>query len=237
MRISLRSLFRWMYVIAFEMIAVAFVLLLKPFRRLAARRVVAGSTRNAPVLLVHGYLHDATAWVYQQKQLARLGLGPIYTLNLEHPFRSIVDYAEQVRDKANQIEAETGKSNLILIGHSMGGLVSAWYATQLAHPSKVTDVITLGSPLSGTYLAKIGIGPNAREMERHSVFLHGLQEMIQKSSIRFFHVASTTDAIVPAASAILPTDPTRQAIFEDLGHIGMLFSPRVVRQIHTWLVH
>lgn len=234
-RIGFRAL-RWIHALAFEALAVLGAACLKPFRTWSSRRVLSCAAAGTPILLVHGYLHDSTAWIYQRKKLAKAGLGPIYTMNLKNPFSSIVVHAEQVAQKTAQIEQETGRSDLILIGHSMGGLVASWYATQLASPTQVTDVITLGSPFSGTHLAKIGIGPNAREMERHSVFLQALQQAIANSATRFYHIASTVDEIImPADSAILPTHPDKQAIFDDVGHLALLFSPRVADQIAGWL--
>jgi triacylglycerol esterase/lipase EstA (alpha/beta hydrolase family) len=167
---------------------------LKPFAYFSQKRVVHAKNEGRPILLVHGYLHNATAWVYQKQRLAEEGFGPIYVLNLKKPFASIVAHAEQLKEKALEIQQETGRSDLILIGHSMGGLVCSWYATQLAPRGKVTDLITIGSPLRGTTLAKVGLGSNAREMERDSLFLYELQKAIQKSrSTRFYHIASMTD--------------------------------------------
>lgn len=226
---------RWVHSLAFEALAVLGAICLKPFCHLSAKKVARANNDGRPILLVHGYLHDATAWVYQKKKLTQAGLGPVYALNLLPSFSSIASYAQQVKEKAAQIEQETGRSDLILVGHSMGGLVSSWYATQLAPRGKVTDVITIGSPLNGTHLAKIGMGANAREMERGSLFLYELQKAIrQNRSTRFYHIASTTDEIVvPASSAILPG--AKQVVLDDVGHLALLYSPRVSDQICSWL--
>ncbi len=226
----------WIHSLALECVALLGAICLKPFCYFSARRVAYPKEMETPILLVHGYLHDASAWVYQKKKLAKAGFGPVYAMNLRHPFSSIERLAQQVREKAAQIEKITGRSDLILIGHSMGGLVSSWYATQLAPQGKVKDVITIGSPFFGTHLAKIGIGSNAKEMQRGSPFLNDLQEaMSRKSEMRFSHIASSTDeVIIPADSAILP-GASRTLMLDDVGHVALLYSPRVFQQIREWI--
>lgn len=86
-------------------------------------------------------------------------MGPIYTIDLGSPFLSIEEYAEKVKEKAKQIAHETGHTKLALIGHSMGGLVSAYYAIHLAPEGSIRSVITLGSPMQGTKVAFFGVGP------------------------------------------------------------------------------
>lgn len=232
---KITRIIRWIHALSFEGFAICATALLHPSRYLVSHRT--GSTRGRPILLVHGYLHDSSAWIYHKRKLVKDGFGPIYTLNLGHPFRSIRRYAEKVKHKAEQIERETNRSDLILIGHSMGGLVCSLYATRLAPARTVTDVITIGSPLAGTHMAKLGLGPDAREMERDSVLLKELQEEIKNCShTRFYHIATKTDQLViPHTSALVGDHLERQFLIEDIGHVTLLFSPRVARVIKEWL--
>jgi len=116
----------------------------------------------------------------------------------------------------------------------MGGLVSAEYATRLAPPNTVTDVITLGSPWAGTPLARVAIGENAREMEPHSTYLEKLKrDLIEHKEIRFCQVATKRDQIViPGTSAALKN--YEHFILEDVGHVSLLYSQRVSKKILAW---
>jgi triacylglycerol lipase len=116
----------------------------------------------------------------------------------------------------------------------MGGLISSYYAANIA-PHRVTDVITIGSPLNGTPVARIAIGPNARQMQRGTEFLKELKiKMKSREQIRFFHIASRCDQLViPGDSAIIENNP--HLIFDDLGHASMIFSKRVVKAIRNYL--
>ncbi len=121
---------RWAYAITFELIAIFAIhaLLLMPDRG-------AKKGNGRPILLVHGYLHHAKVWGLQKKWLEALGAGPIYTINLGPPFQSIRTYAEKVSQKAQAIAQETGRNDLILIGHSMGGIISLMVARE--HPGEL----------------------------------------------------------------------------------------------------
>jgi triacylglycerol lipase len=193
---------------------------------------------SQPILLVHGYCHDSSAWFYLKRRLKNAGLGPIYSLNLGHPLSSIRDHAKQVQSYAEEIRRKTGFKHLTLIGHSMGGLVSSYYATHMARKGIVSDLITIGSPLAGTRMARLGWGPSAREMQPGSSFLTELQQsMAECTATRFYHIGSSVDwLIIPAESAFPKTTPGhRRCAFDNIGHLTLLYSPRVASQLIAWM--
>ncbi len=227
----------WVHAMTFEAFAVLTSLLLRPTHFLPSHKKSLGPQTGRPVLLVHGYLHDSSAWTYMKRSLVKEGFGPVYCLNLGHPFRSIRSYAEKIKKKTEEIEEETKRRDLILIGHSMGGLVSSFYAMHLAPLEKRIDMVTIGSPLGGTHVARIGLGPNAREMQLGSWLIEDLQIKIKKNRhIRFYHIGTKTDQLViPHTSSFIESSIQKQFIFEDMGHVSLLFSPRVARVIQIWL--
>lgn len=224
----------WLYAMSFEGPAVLGAIALRTAWSLFPRKM--GKEKGRPILLVHGYLHNCTAWVYHRPALVKRGLGPIYSINLKNLFFPLSDYVEQLRSKIEEIQKETGQKEITLIGHSMGGLISAAYATREG-VDHVPQVITIGSPLKGTRLAPLGIGANAKEMRCGSPFLMELQQkMASCSSSKFYHIATETDQIVlPFSSALFGRNGENQFTFADLGHLSLLFSPRVVRKVSEWI--
>lgn len=220
-------LIHWIHAMAFEGFAFATTFLSHPFRYW--QRPV-GAKEGRPLLLVHGYVNDSCVWLYHKRMLALRKLGPIYSINLGHPFRSIRHYAAKVQLKIADIVRETGRKDLILVGHSMGGLVCSLAAL----PGM--KVITIGSPLKGAPLARIGIGPNAREMEPGSHLLKEIEKKITSSpEISFYHIATKSDQLViPFHSALVNDNPERQFILEDIGHQSLLFSKRVSHKLAEW---
>jgi len=185
-----------------------------------------------PILLIHGYLHSSSAWIYLRRKLRQGGCGPIFTINLGSPFQDFDQYALRVASKAKWIEKVTKRSDLLLIGHSMGGVVAMHYTVKYAPNNSVRAVITLGSPLAGTKVAKIGLGACARQMECSSSFIQALEALLKesKNATQFYHLGSLTDLmIIPNQSAFLPQGKCKS--WNSIGHIGLLYSPKVAKYL------
>jgi len=117
----------------------------------------------------------------------------------------------------------------------MGGLITSMVA--MKDPTVISSVFTIGSPLLGTHVARIGFGRNAREMQRSSPLLKELHTKLgEKTKVRFYHIGTKTDQLVmPYNSCIFGTCPDREFLFEDIGHASLLFSPRVANLLVHWL--
>ncbi len=232
---SISFFIHWAHAIVFELFGILLAGLLRPLGYIWKLESRGGD--GQPILLIHGYLHDSSAWIYHRWQLRSHGFGPIYMLNLGYPFLSIRDYVKKVEAKVSQIKKETGRKDLILIGHSMGGIVSALYALRAASPDTVTRVIAIGSPLGGTHLARIALGADGKEMRRNSELLKKLpEEILSHPKIRFYHIATKTDQIViPYTSELVGAVLDRQYLLNDIGHVSLLYSPRVSKRIINWL--
>ncbi len=213
---------------------------LSAFQFLSQKSSASSHNEGIPILLVHGYLQNQTDWLWFKYRLqSHRTIGPIYSFNLRAPFDSIAKYAEKLKDEIADIKAETKQDNIILIGHSMGGLVCSYYSEFIAKPGEVAKVITLGSPFQGTRLAALGYGENVKEMSPHSSFLKDLTHRIQYSSIAYHYVASQIDNMIVPWQAAIPAHnrhSANQLILEDHGHLRLLISPQVVRQVADWVL-
>jgi len=193
-------------------------------------------SQRTPILLIHGYLYNKAGWLYLRHRLMKEGLEPVFTMNLGSPLHSIEEYSQRVKEKAKEIAQLTGRSDLILIGHSMGGIISSYYAVHDAAPGTVTDVITLGSPLKGTKY-KINIGKCTLQMRLDCDFLKQLHADVSSSpQTRFFCIGSQSDwIIVPQESALYSHPEAKKLVIPDMGHLQYLFSNRVANAIIEYL--
>jgi triacylglycerol esterase/lipase EstA (alpha/beta hydrolase family) len=225
----------WIHAMVFEVLAFGAVAVLRLLHFSMPKKVPIFSKNGKPILLVHGYCNSSCVWTYIHQYLMSHTSHPVYTIDLGYPFHSLRTYAQAVTKKVKEICQETGQENVILIGHSMGGVVSSLVAME--HDSLIAAVFTIGSPIGGTYVAKIGVGANAREMERHSQLILELSKQLEaKSHVPFYHIATKTDQmVVPSSSGFRGITPEREFIFEDIGHASLLFSPRVAGLLVHWL--
>lgn len=134
------------------------------FQRFGHRPGIGATT--LPVLLIHGYGCNSGYWHPMSEALGRAGIGH-EAIDLEPVFGDIDDYAQQVQDAVERRCRESGVAQLIIVAHSMGGLVTrAWLRRFGAH--RLAAAITLGTPHQGTVLAGFGPGRNARQMQRRA---------------------------------------------------------------------
>lgn len=205
-----------------------------------------------PILLLHGSGYNQTEWIIGRQFLEDDQHGSVFSLNYDglltnDPQKGIDDYAAgKVRDKILEIQALTGQNEILLIGHSMGGLIAGCYAEEFAEKDNITvkQIITIGSPWKGAppieLLEKFKILPKKlTQMKVESAFLKGLVSKALKSekagTRKYYCIGSTTDLMVPAPFSNLTEDPKRQYILETLGHYGLIVSPNVWDQVRNWL--
>jgi len=125
----------------------------------------------------------------------------------------------------------------VLIGHSMGGLVSRAYLDQFG-AGKVAHVITLGTPHLGTWMTNLGVGPNVRDMAEDSPWLAGLRK---REAARSAHPYSNftcvythhDNLVTPQANAALPG--AEQVALSGIGHVSLALSSDVVKRVLTVL--
>jgi triacylglycerol lipase len=230
-----RSFIYWIHAVVFEILTFFCILPWLHLTRFCKKYdLPIGSHSGKPILLIHGYCNDGTVWLYIRKKLAESGLGPIYLIHMGHPFRSVQQYADLVQKRCHEIRKETGHEELILIGHSMGGLVATICALQC---DLVSEVITIASPLAGTRVARIGLGQNARDMRiKSSIIVSAAEKLASEKRVKFSHMGTKTDQlIIPSSSSLPGINPSREFQFEDIGHASLLFSPRVAALLVKWI--
>jgi len=194
---------------------------------------------HKPILFVNGYFCTQAIWIYLIAQLKKqLPEHLFYTRRLTNPLTPIPEAAADLYRELQNIRTETGSDNVIVLGFSMGGLVASYMAQYLAQPQEIAKVITLGTPFGGTPLAAFGIGENARQMLPHSTLLTALASRLQNTSIPYYCVATQMDhQVLPWESALPSQDLplNRLLILEDVGHLGLLFSPAVCQKLLQWM--
>lgn len=196
-----------------------------------------GTAGTAPVLLVHGYGCNSGYWHFMSRSLSRAGIAH-YGIDLEPMFAGIDRFVPALHDRIEEICRTTGQERLVIVAHSMGGLVArAYLRDHGAH--RVLRVITLGTPHRGTGLARFGAGQNVREMlwtgdaenGRCSAWLANLA-LREDLALRplFVSIFSHQDNIVaPQLSSQLPGAVNIE--FNGIGHVALGLHPRVQQEV------
>lgn len=183
---------------------------------------------NAPaVLFVHGYVSNRAMLRSPVRALERQGIGPLRTFNFDGVFVPIDDLAGQLAARVEEVVRLSGQGKVILVCHSMGGLVARRYLARHG-AGRIAWLVTIASPHHGTALAPLALGANARQMRQGSEFLEALAEGegeagpgCPATSIYTLH----DNLVAPQETSRLPW--ARNVALQGLGHIDILLSQRL----------
>jgi len=107
-----------------------------------------------PVLLIHGYMADASVWNKWIDLLKKDGISayPITFKQSDDKCGSAAEHAKELSKIIGQIKDETGQNKVNIVGHSKGGLDARVY---LANNTKdVANLIMIGTPNAGSPIAQ-----------------------------------------------------------------------------------
>jgi pimeloyl-ACP methyl ester carboxylesterase len=182
-----------------------------------------------PIIMLHGYAMNRANFVPLAHRLAGAGLGPI--VGFEYwTLGRIAAAARQLGWFVDQVRAQTCATQVDVIGHSMGGVVARYYVALAGGDGAVAHLVTLGSPHFGTDVSAIGVGHPMRELVSGSKLLRRLATAPPPQQTKVIVILSRADALVPGArQAAVPGAET--IMHDDLGHIALLGSRRVAREI------
>ena len=180
-----------------------------------------------PVLLVHGVLVNEGVWFFSRRGLLRRGIAPIYTMSYGPPFGDIEYFAEQLGAKIDSICAATGAKQVVLVGHSMGGLVARAYLRRFG-ASRIAKLVTMGTPHHGSILAWGFLGRGLEQMRPGNAWLVELNRHEQgPAPVPITSIWSRHDSMVaPQASSQLGC--AKNVVVVGVGHNALLIDKGVI---------
>ena len=178
-----------------------------------------------PVVLLHGLAMNRTNWLWVGRRLAARGIGPLYGTSYFSP-QSVLVSAQHLKNFVERVCARADATRVDIVAHSLGGVVARYYIERLGGAERGGRLITIASPHQGTVMGRMGFVPSARQVTNGSSFLGELG--MPKPGVAYTSIWSRADAIVvpPESASLAPAGEDR--VFDDLGHLSLLLSPRVV---------
>jgi len=193
----------------------------------------AGDGRHdTPVVLVHGFGHNRSAWLVLDRHLRKAGFTSVHTFNYNPFVHDVPQIAAQLQERVELIRAVTGAAKVHLVGHSLGGVVIRWFVQELGGEDAVDTAVTVASPHHGTMAAALGrvFGRTAKQLLPGSWVVRRLNGRPLPSSVRWVAYYSNLDLLIqPGSSGKLPG--AVNLLVKDHGHISVLLAPRVCRSI------
>jgi len=202
-----------------------------------------------PILLIHGNDFNETEWVIGRLFLKSVQYGSVYSLNYDQLIRHDQskgpdDYARnEIHIKIEEILLQTKSNQIILIGHSMGGLIAGDYAEYVS-PKSVKHIITISTPWQGAPIIQVVkylpcfSSKRYQQMLPNSAYLKELNDSVRRSidegKHQYYTICSTVDPFVPNQRGLIDSR-ARDKIFSFLGHYGPMVWPGTWLKIRQWL--
>ncbi len=201
------------------------------------------SVNPRPILLVHGIVHNRSAFHSLKRRLQKQGWHNIYTINYTTSYGSLGSMVGQLSKRVDEVLRVTNAKQIDIVAHSLGGVVARYYMSLGEGRGKIKELITLGTPHNGTMLSRIlsflpgsSLGWDLRE---NSYFLRIMNETSLPKSSRLTNIYSPLDWTVwPKSNLTVKGSP--KAAFQNIcidtvGHTGFLYSQKVFDTIITTL--
>ena len=187
------------------------------------------------VVFIHGYICNRGLWNPWMKRLRKLDRACV-AVNLEPVFTSLDDYIPLVERAVRRIEAATGLAPVI-VAHSMGGIVArAWLRSRAAHKrsdgtAEAARLITIGTPHRGTWLARLAMAANARQMRVDSDWLAALVALEPPTlpSLVTSWWSECDQIVYPPPTAVFPGSEAKQ--LRGVGHIALTAREEIWNEI------
>lgn len=197
-------------------------------------REKSGSGPGAPVIMIHGLYHNRTAWRIMRRRLVRAGFTNLHTYQYNSFTR---DFEPAVHGLLRKIDSLTGDTDagVVLVGHSLGGMVARCAAGNPAYRGRVAGLLTLGSPHHGSELALLGPNRMARDLLPGGHIPRSVERMPDPDCPRL-SVHTTTDDYVFPLPMLIPGRPGwTEAVCSPMAHVWMLYSREVASTVSTFL--
>ena|SRR3990167_7839463 len=192
------------------------------------------------IYCLHGVVDRAGAFYFivdlLQKRLPENIKGinlPVFEDRLEGI--SNEDYAYQLLMKINNNE----DSDVILMGHSRGAIISSWFTENLAHENQidVRQVVAICGPFRGSYAANYVPGffsTSINEIKTDTKFLVELSKQICKSKTKYMFIGAEEDQLLMSDAWIpynYPRDTKNCFYLDRHTHLSIMTSHRIVDAI------
>ncbi|MFE7676009.1 esterase/lipase family protein [Streptomyces albidoflavus] len=197
-----------------------------------------------PVVLLHGFADNRSVFVLLRRALLRDADGTarrrtVVSLNYSPLTCDIRAAAELLGRHVEEVRRRTGAERVDVVGHSLGGLIARYHVQRLGGDAVVRTLVTLGTPHSGTRVARpADVHPIVRQMRPGSPVIEELGRPAPGCRTRFVAVRSDLDQImVPTSTARLdhPDLRVENVLVTGIGHLALPVHPTVTSLVREAL--
>jgi triacylglycerol lipase len=184
---------------------------------------------HPPIILLHGLFQNRSCLFWLQHRLRSAGYQQIISINTP-PWRDLETLTEGLSKKVDELRIKLKVDKVILVGHSMGGMIARNYVQNRGGAAYVHSMVTLGSPHHGSKLAPFALSGMGKTLLPGSEFLRQFNSVTWPEETQAVSIYTRYDNIVlPAESAKM--DDSKTVELNGMGHTSLLFHPRSLQAV------
>lgn len=191
---------------------------------------------TTPIIMVHGFYDTCKVFNRMAEHLKHRGENVYHSLTLQ-PNNGTISIEKMAEQLKFYIDSNLGEEQrIILIGFSMGGLVSRYYLQYLGGLERTEKLITISTPHYGTFTAYVFDRIACVEMRPKSLFLEKLN-----NDLHLLKHLPITSIWTKYDTTIIPNDSSQLGIGTNIKlpfgiHPLMPFSSKVIKLVEKELV-
>lgn len=193
--------------------------------------------RDTGVVLIHGIYHNASAWVYYRWRLKRKGYRRIHVFSYSSWNTTFWDIYEKFESWMKQVEKDCPGEDMVMVGHSLGGLLAKTYAGKRNESSSsvIRRVITLGSPFKGSKMAALGFGALADRVRYQGPLVRELEKYQPSTQLPCVAFYSPVDNMVLPTESMIPPAGWKQEQTVPMGHVAVLYHGPTFKRVLSYI--
>lgn len=191
--------------------------------------------RGLHVVLVHGLCHNGSAWTLFRPGLVRAGFGNVHVHAYDSCTRDFTAAVAGLRDILHGIYGPRPDARVVLVGHSLGGLVCRRIAGHEDFRERLAGLVTLGTPHQGSVLARLGWGAVAPHLIPGGAVPREVERVPDPVCPRLALLSPVDDFVFPLHCLDPGRDGWKLEFTPPMSHVAMLYSPWVRRRVIRFL--
>jgi predicted alpha/beta hydrolase family esterase len=150
---------------------------------------------------------------------------------------SFHDLLEQLDRRVDGVAGIFDRKRVVLVGHSLGGLLSRAYVECSSQAGKIQAVVTLGAPHQGSKLAALGLGSLAQSLLYRGPLIDRLEKEARETDVPRLAIHSPVDNMVlPNEALQAPHGGWEHHESRPVGHVGMLYHKPTANLVIDYLL-
>ena len=228
-RFTTRGLCVAIWLLIQETACLLLTILLRPFGWPQPKLPTSESNARPPIILLHGLFQNRSCLFWLQYRLRAAGYQQVICISTP-PWRDMETLTESLTKIVDELRIKLKVEKVILIGHSMGGIIARNYVQNRGGAAHVQGMVTLGSPHHGSKLAPFALSPMGKTLLPGSKFMRQFNSVAWPNETQAVSIYTRYDNIVlPAESGKM--NGAQSVELDGMGHTSLLFHPRSLQAV------